>query len=48
MDSVVISGGVRYTWLGDARPETGTPDEPRATFTDNTALALGMSVGFRF
>lgn len=48
MDNVVFQGGVRYTWLGDAQPETGTPDTARANFTDNTALAVGLSIGFTF
>jgi long-subunit fatty acid transport protein len=46
MGDVVLSGGARYTWLGDAQPATGGAG--RAEFTDNTALAIGMSVGFRF
>jgi len=45
---VTISGGARYTWLGDARPETGTPDTARADFAGNTALTLGMTIGFAF
>ena len=48
MDNLVFSGGVRYTMLGDARPETGTPDTARAQFTDGDALSVGLSVGFRF
>lgn len=48
MDNIVFSGGVRYTMLVDARPETGTPDTARASFTDGDALSVGMSVGFRF
>lgn len=48
MDNLVFSGGVRYSMLGDARPETGTPDEARAQFTDGDALSVGLSVGFRF
>jgi long-chain fatty acid transport protein len=48
MGDVILSGGVRYTWLGDARPETGTPDVPHADFTGNSALAVGMSVAYRF
>jgi long-chain fatty acid transport protein len=45
---VILSGGVRYTWLGDARPETGTPDVPHGDFTGNSALAVGFSIGYRF
>ncbi len=47
-DAVTITGGIRYTWLGDAMPETGTPDVARASFTDNTALSVGMKIGFHF
>ncbi|GFE63719.1 OmpP1/FadL family transporter [Litoreibacter roseus] len=47
-DAMVISGGIRYTALGDARPETGTPDVERAVFEDNSAVSVGVRVGFRF
>lgn len=47
-ETMTISGGARYTWLGDARPETGTPDTARASFTDNNAVAVGMSIAYRF
>ncbi len=47
-DQVRLSGGVRYTWLGDARPETGTPDVERGKFTDNTALSVGFKLGYSF
>ena len=46
---VTISGGVRYTLLGDARPETGNnPDVPRAYFANNDAISAGIKVGFNF
>lgn len=48
MDNLVFSGGIRYSMLGDARPETGTPDTARAQFTDGDALSIGLSVGYRF
>jgi long-chain fatty acid transport protein len=48
MDNLVFSGGIRYSMLGDARPETGTPDTARASFTDGDALSIGLSVGYRF
>lgn len=48
IDDFTISGGVRYTMVGDAQPETGTPDVARASFTDNDALAFGLSVGYSF
>ncbi|MGR3465332.1 OmpP1/FadL family transporter [Limimaricola sp.] len=47
-EQVTLSGGVRYTQLGDAMPETGTPDTARASFEDNDALAVGMSITTRF
>ncbi len=47
-DAFTLSGGVNYTWLGDAQPETGTPDVARATFEDNSAIGLGVKVGYRF
>ncbi|SHI42122.1 Long-chain fatty acid transport protein [Palleronia salina] len=43
-----LSGGVRYAKLGDAMPETGTPDTARANFTDNDVFAVGFSVGYSF
>lgn len=48
MDNVTISGGVRYTKLGSAMPETGTPDVARANFRDNDVVSIGMKVGFTF
>ena len=48
MENLVFSGGIRYSLLGDARPETGTPDTARAQFTDGDALSVGLSVGYRF
>ncbi len=48
MEQITISGGVRYTKLGDARPETGTPDTARASFRDNKAVSVGLRVGFNF
>ena len=47
-DMVNVSGGIKYIWLGDARPETGTPDTARATFNNNTALAAGIKLGISF
>jgi long-subunit fatty acid transport protein len=45
---VELSGGVRYTWLGDAKPETGTPDVARANFSDNDAVSVGLKLGYYF
>ncbi|RVT84213.1 hypothetical protein DXV76_11020 [Rhodobacteraceae bacterium CCMM004] len=47
-DNFVVSGGASYTWLGDAQPETGTPDVARASFTDNDAFAIGIKLGYKF
>ncbi len=43
-EQIELSGGMRYTWLGDSLPETGTPDTARASFTNNDALSVGLSV----
>ncbi|SFG07747.1 Long-chain fatty acid transport protein [Palleronia marisminoris] len=47
-DSFTVAGGVRYVALGDASPETGTPDTARADFSDNHAVGLGLQIGYRF
>ena len=47
-DQMKISMGARYIDLGDAQPETGTPDVARASMTDNHAVAFGVKVGFAF
>jgi long-chain fatty acid transport protein len=46
--ALTFSGGVRYTMLGDANPEVGTPDTQVATFEDGDAVSLGLSVAYRF
>ncbi|MDR9395107.1 OmpP1/FadL family transporter [Roseovarius sp. SYSU LYC5161] len=47
-EAVSLSGGIRYTWLGDALPETGTPDTQRATFVNNDAISAGLKLGVHF
>ncbi len=47
-NNVKISGGIRYTKLGDAYAETGTPDVARAKFDDNDAVSFGVKIGFYF
>ncbi|AWD20495.1 OmpP1/FadL family transporter [Pseudogemmobacter blasticus] len=47
-DNMKVTMGVRYLKLGDAQPETGTPDVARANMTDNDAVAVGVRVGFSF
>ncbi|PRY26284.1 long-subunit fatty acid transport protein [Aliiruegeria haliotis] len=48
VDAFSITGGVRHTWLGDAKPETGTPDVARANFEGNNATSFGIRVGYNF
>lgn len=47
-DALTFSGGARYVWLGDAQPETGTPDVARADFSGNDVVGIGMRIGYRF
>lgn len=47
-DTFDISGGVRYTMLGNALPETGTPDTPRGLFKNNDAVSVGLKLGAHF
>jgi long-chain fatty acid transport protein len=48
MDNMKVSMGVNYTKVGDARPETGTPDTARALMTNNDVLGIGVKVGWSF
>lgn len=43
-----ISTGINYTKLGDSTPETSTPDTARAIFADNSAIGIGVKVGYSF
>nr|WP_111298798.1 outer membrane protein transport protein [Paracoccus saliphilus] len=43
-----ITTGINYTKLGDASPETGTPDTARARMEDGDALGVGVRVGYSF
>lgn len=45
-DTLTLSGGVRYTKLGDAFSSPG--GTPAASFTDNSAISAGFRVGFKF
>ncbi len=47
-DNMKITMGARYLDLGDAQPETGTPDTARASMSGNHAVAFGVKVGFNF
>ena len=46
-----IQGGAKYFWLGDAQAQTGAQsggNEYVADFEDNTAIAYGLKLGYRF
>ncbi|QBX34118.1 aromatic hydrocarbon degradation protein [Paracoccus liaowanqingii] len=43
-----VTTGINYTKLGDASPETGTPDVERARMEDGDALGIGVRIGYRF
>lgn len=43
-----VTTGVNYTKVGDARPETGTPDIARADMSGNSAWGVGVKVGYSF
>lgn len=47
-DNMKITTGINYTKLGDAQPETGTPDVARANMTDNSAVGVGIRIGYSF
>ncbi|GGG75283.1 membrane protein [Salipiger pallidus] len=47
-EQLSVSGGVSHFWLGDAKPETSTPDVARASFDDNTAWGVGAKITYRF
>ena len=44
VDSISFSGGVRYTILGDAQ----TSGSDRAAFSNNSAVAIGLKVGYNY
>ncbi|MBU3029265.1 OmpP1/FadL family transporter [Paracoccus marinaquae] len=43
-----ITTAFNYTKLGDAAPETGTPDTARAYMDDSDAWGVGMRIGYSF
>lgn len=47
-DNMKVTFGARYLDLGNASPETGTPDNAVAEMRDNHAVAVGVKVGFTF
>lgn len=48
MDNLKITAGVNYTKVGDAQPETGTPDTARANMTGNSSVGVGIKVAYTF
>lgn len=47
-DNFKVTTGINYTKLGDAQAETGTPDTARADFSGNSALGIGIKIGYSF
>lgn len=49
-DRFKISGGVEYSWLGDALSQNprGLPGDPVSDFQDNTAISYGIRIGYFF
>jgi long-chain fatty acid transport protein len=47
-DNMKVTGGVNYSWLGDADPELGTPDTQVASMRDNTSVGVGVKIGWSF
>lgn len=47
-DNFRITTGINYTEVGDALPETGTPDTARADFKDNYAWGAGVRIVYSF
>ena len=45
-DGMSLSGGVNYTWLGDA--DAGVGGKSQASFRDNHAIGLGLKAEFTF
>jgi long-chain fatty acid transport protein len=48
LDNMKITAGVNYTKVGDAQPETGTPDTARASMEGNTSVGFGLKVAYTF
>ena len=48
MDNLKITTGINYSRLGDARPETGTPDTERARMEGSDLWGIGIRVGYSF
>ena len=46
-ENYFVAGGVKYFWLGDAEAVTGA-HSAAGKFEDNTAIAYGLKMGYRF
>ena len=46
VDALDVTGGVNYTWIGEAQP--GVAGNPVANFDNNHAVGLGLRVNYRF
>lgn len=47
-DNIKVTGGIRFIEIGDAMTQSTVPGVALADFTDNTAVALGVKVGYSF
>ena len=45
-DNLDVTGGLNYTWIGEAQPGVG--GQPVASFEDNHAVGVGLRVAYRF
>ncbi|MEM6761020.1 MAG: hypothetical protein AAF601_16215, partial [Pseudomonadota bacterium] len=45
-DNLEVTGGINYSWLGDAEADVGGVSQ--ASFTDNSSFAVGFNVKFTF
>ena len=43
-DNMTVTGGINYSWIGDARPEVG--GRAVANFKDNSSVGFGIRVSF--
>lgn len=49
MDNMTISGGINYTWIGDANTvAVAPPTTTISDFSDNKAIGFGLKVGYTF
>jgi long-chain fatty acid transport protein len=47
-DAYKVTTGVRYTKLGDTTATVGAAQTPVASFSDNSAVSVGVSVAYKF